>query len=108
MGNSSPRSAASVFSSKLRSGKKTYFFDVRATRKNEYYLTITESIRNVDSTGKFVYNRNKIFLRKEQFAGFIEELEKALDYIKSAKGDDYGLSSSGDGTTTTRTDSNDI
>ena len=71
----------SVYSKRIRAGKRrTYFFDVRETRGNDYYLTITESRKRFDSEG---YDRHKIFLYKEDFNKFIKGLIEAVDYVKT-------------------------
>lgn len=71
----------SVYSKRIRAGKRrTYFFDVRATRGNDYYLTITESRKRFDDNG---YDRHKIFLYKEDFNKFIKALSEAVDYVKT-------------------------
>ena len=71
----------SVYSKRIRAGKRrTYFFDVRATRGNDYYLTITESRKRFDNNG---YDRHKIFLYKEDFNKFIKALGEAVDYVKT-------------------------
>lgn len=71
----------SVYSKRIRAGKRrTYFFDVRATRSNDYYLTITESRKRFDDNG---YDRHKIFLYKEDFNKFIKGLGEAIDYVKT-------------------------
>ena len=71
----------SVFSSKIRAGKRrTYFFDVRETRGSDYYLTITESRKRADDSG---YDRHKIFLYKEDFNKFVKALGEAVDYVKT-------------------------
>jgi Protein of unknown function (DUF3276) len=71
----------SIFSSRIRAGKRrTYFFDVRETRGNDYYLTITESRKKFDDNG---YERHKIFLYKEDFNKFIKALGDATDYVKT-------------------------
>lgn len=71
----------SVYSKRIRAGKRrTYFFDVRATRSNDYYLTITESRKRFDDNG---YDRHKIFLYKEDFNKFIKALTEAVDYVKT-------------------------
>ncbi len=71
----------SVYSKRIRAGKRrTYFFDVRETRGNDYYLTITESRKRFDSDG---YDRHKIFLYKEDFNKFIKGLGEAIDYVKT-------------------------
>jgi hypothetical protein len=70
------------FSRPIKAGKRTYFFDVKSTRDNDYYLTITESKRHVDDFGKFTYEKHKIFLYKEDFAKFVEGLQECIDYVK--------------------------
>src|SRR6476469_2108699 len=71
----------SIYSKRIRAGKRrTYFFDVRATRGNDYYLTITESRKRFNDN---VYDRHKIFLYKEDFNKFIKALNEAVDYVKT-------------------------
>ena len=71
----------SVYSKRIRAGKRrTYFFDVRATRGNDYFLTITESRKKFNEDG---YDRHKIFLYKEDFNKFIKALTEAVDYVKT-------------------------
>ena len=71
----------SIYSKRIRAGKRrTYFFDVRATRGNDYYLTITESRKRFNDNG---YDRHKIFLYKEDFNKFIRALAEAVDYVKT-------------------------
>lgn len=71
----------SIYSKRIRAGKRrTYFFDVRATRGNDYYLTITESRKRFNDNG---YDRHKIFLYKEDFNKFIKALNEAVDYVKT-------------------------
>ncbi|MBC7868439.1 MAG: DUF3276 family protein [Gloeobacteraceae cyanobacterium ES-bin-316] len=71
----------SVYSKRIKAGKRrTYFFDVRETRGNDFYLTITESRKRFDSDG---YDRHKIFLYKEDFNKFIKGLIEAVDYVKT-------------------------
>ena len=81
-----------IFSKPVRAGKRTYFFDVKATRGNDYYLTITESKRRVDDNGKFIYDKHKLFLYKEDFEKFADGLSEVMEFIKREKGDDYGIS----------------
>ena len=77
----SDRKMESVFSKRIKAGKRrTYFFDVRETRSNDYYLTITESRKRFDSDG---YERHKIFIYKEDFNKFIKGLNEAVDYVKT-------------------------
>jgi Protein of unknown function (DUF3276) len=73
-----------IFSKSLRAGKRTYFFDVKATRRNDYYLTITESKKRFNKDGRFHYEKHKIFLYKEDFDAFVEYLEEVVSYIKTA------------------------
>ncbi len=71
----------SIYSKRLRAGKRrTYFFDVRATKGNDYYLTITESRKRFDDNG---YDRHKIFLYKEDFNKFVKALGEAVEYVKT-------------------------
>lgn len=71
----------SIYSKRIRAGKRrTYFFDVRATRGNDYYLTITESRKRFNDNG---YDRHKIFLYKEDFNKFIKALTEAVDHVKT-------------------------
>ena len=77
----------SVYSNKIRAGKRrTYFFDVRKTKGEDYYLTLTESTRKFNGDG---YERHKIFLYKEDFNRFMEGLEDALNHIKTNLMPDY-------------------
>lgn len=70
-----------VFSKSVRAGKRTYFFDVKATRNDELYLNITESKKKNDHNGNPFYEKHKIFLYKEDFEKFIEGLIDIVDYI---------------------------
>jgi hypothetical protein len=71
----------SVYSNRVKAGKRrTYFFDVRETRGNDFFLTITESRKRFDSEG---YDRHKIFLYKEDFNKFVKGLNEAVDYVKT-------------------------
>ena len=71
----------SVYSQRVRAGKRrTYFFDVRETRGNDYYLTITESRKKINEDG---YDRHKIFLYKEDFNKFLKGMTEAIDYVKT-------------------------
>lgn len=79
---SQERSSDDVYSKPVRAGKRTYFFDVKATKGNDYYLTITESKRKIERDGKYVYDKHKIFLYKEDFEKFSEGLQEVIDYIK--------------------------
>ena len=81
--NAQERAGEDVYSKPVRAGKRTYFFDVKATKGNDFYLTITESKRRVDSNGHFAYDKHKIFLYKEDFEKFAEGLEEVIQYIKT-------------------------
>lgn len=70
-----------IFSERVRAGKRTYFFDVKATRSNDYYLTITESKRRYKEDG-FTYEKHKIFLYKEDFNKFVEALNNTVNHVK--------------------------
>jgi hypothetical protein len=70
-----------IHSKVIRAGKRTYFFDVKSTRNDEYYLTITESKKRFSDNGKFSYEKHKIFLYKEDFAKFMDSLQEVVDYI---------------------------
>ncbi|MEN8251041.1 MAG: DUF3276 family protein [Bacteroidota bacterium] len=71
-----------IFSERVRAGKRTYFFDVKATRSNDYYLTITESKRKYKDDG-YTYEKHKIFLYKEDFNKFVKALENSVGYVKT-------------------------
>lgn len=73
-----------IFSNAVRAGKRTYFFDVKATRKNDYYLTITESKKRYDKEGNYSFEKHKVFLYKEDFDKFSEGLLEALDFIRES------------------------
>ena len=82
--NAQERGAEDVFSKPIRAGKRTYFFDVKATKgNNDYYLTITESKRRQERDGSFTFDKHKIFLYKEDFEKFQEGLSEVIDYIKA-------------------------
>jgi hypothetical protein len=74
-----------IFTRVVRAGKRTYFFDVKATRKDDYYLTITESKKRLGNEGKIFYEKHKIFLYKEDFEKFTEGLKDAVTYIVNGK-----------------------
>ena len=80
MGEFDNKEREEVFSKKVRAGKRTYFFDVKATRSNDYYITVTESKKRLED-GVFV--KHKIFLYKEDFEKFAEGLKDTVEYIKA-------------------------
>lgn len=71
-----------IYSERVRAGKRTYFFDVKATRSNDYYLTITESKRRFKDDG-FFYEKHKIFLYKEDFHKFVDALNQTMNHVKT-------------------------
>ncbi|MEZ0486810.1 DUF3276 family protein [Fibrella aquatica] len=76
------RDKEKIYSKRVRAGKRTYFFDVKATRGNDYYLILTESRRQPQGDS-FSYEKQKMFLYKEDFAKFIEALQETIDYVKT-------------------------
>ncbi len=81
------RATDDVFSKVVRAGRRTYFFDVKATRNNDYYLTLTESKKNTQEDGSVRYEKHKIFLYKEDFEKFAEGFSEAISYVKEHQGD---------------------
>ncbi len=77
---------AEVYSTKIRAGKRTYFFDVKETRSSDYYITITESKRRLSGEG---YDKHKIFLYKEDFNKFMGCLNETIDHVKTNLMPDY-------------------
>ena len=75
-----------IFSKVLRAGRRTYFFDVRATKADDYYVTITESKKFTEEDGSFHFKKHKIYLYKEDFAAFSEILEDMTSYVLNHKG----------------------
>ncbi|WP_224997258.1 DUF3276 family protein [Cesiribacter sp. SM1] len=82
---------AEIYSQRVRAGKRTYFFDVKSTRSNDYYLTITESKRRFKDDG-FTYEKHKIFLYKEDFEKFLEALKESVEYVKTELMPEYDFS----------------
>jgi hypothetical protein len=76
-----PVASDEIYSKRVRAGKRTYFFDVKSTRSNDYYLTITESKRRYKDEG-FFYEKHKIFLYKEDFHKFLEALQETISHVK--------------------------
>ncbi len=77
-----------IYSKVLRAGRRTYFFDVRATKAGDYYLTITESKKFTNDDGSFHYKKHKIYLYKEDFSEFKEILAEMTEYIINQKGEE--------------------
>ncbi len=77
-----------IHSKVMRAGRRTYFFDVRATKAGDYYLTITESKKFTNDDGSFHYKKHKIYLYKEDFAEFKESLSEMISFIIDEKGEE--------------------
>lgn len=77
-----------IFSKVLRAGRRTYFFDVRSTKADDYYVTITESKKFTEEDGSFHFKKHKIYLYKEDFAAFAEILEEMTSYVLNNKGEE--------------------
>jgi hypothetical protein len=80
-----------IYSKVLRAGRRTYFFDVRATKAGDYYLTVTESKKFTNDDGSFHYKKHKIYLYKEDFTEFNAILGEMTDYIINEKGQEVML-----------------
>ncbi len=80
--NGSENVREEIFSKVVRAGKRTYFLDVKATRRNDYYLTITESKKKFNRDGRHYFEKHKVFLYKEDFDKFTENLQEVIDFIK--------------------------
>ena len=77
-----------IFSKVLRAGRRTYFFDVRATKADDYYITITESKKFTEEDGSFHFKKHKIYLYKEDFVAFTEILGEMTSYVLNHKGEE--------------------
>lgn len=77
-----------IFSKVLRAGRRTYFFDVRSTKADDYYITITESKKFTEEDGSFHFKKHKIYLYKEDFTAFAEILEQMTSYVLNHKGEE--------------------
>ena len=89
-GENDNASREDIHSKAVRAGKRTYFFDVKSTRGNDLYLTITESKRRYSDDGKFSYEKHKLFLYKEDFDKFAEGLKETIDKIEELRNDATG------------------
>ena len=76
------REREKIYTKRVRAGKRTYFFDVKSTRANDYFITITESRRQPQGEG-FTYEKQKLFLYKEDFHKFIEALQETVEHVKT-------------------------
>lgn len=88
--NSDSKFNQEIHSQVVRAGKRTYFFDVKSTRNEEYYLTITESKKRYEDNGNFHYEKHKIFLYKEDFEKFAECLQEIISFINENQGEIIG------------------
>lgn len=77
-----------IFSKVMRAGRRTYFFDVRATKAGDYYLTITESKKFTNDDGSYHYKKHKIYLYKEDFMEFKDNLDEMIQYVINEKGEE--------------------
>ena len=82
------RDREELFSKRIRAGKRTYFFDVKSTRSQDYYITITESKKFTEEDGSFHFKKHKIYLYKEDFSAFTEILQEMTAYVLNHKGEE--------------------
>ena len=82
------REIKDIFSKKVKAGRRTYFFDVRETKASDYYMTLTESVRDFNEDRAPTYRKHKIYLYKEDFASFKDAFEEVSNYIISEKGEE--------------------
>lgn len=85
VGNDEKTIKEEIYTKVVRAGKRTYFFDVKATRKEDFYLTITESKKRLGKEGKVFYEKHKIFLYKEDFDKFADGLNDAVSFIGNGR-----------------------
>jgi hypothetical protein len=88
MNEDATREQDEIYSKVLRAGRRTYFFDVRATKANDFYLTVTESKKHEGANGEAFYKKHKIYLYKEDFERFRELMDDAMEYIINEKGEE--------------------
>lgn len=77
-----------IFSISARAGKRTYFFDIKPTRRNDFYLTITESKKRINNNGRFYFEKHTVFLYKEDFYKFSNALNQVFEYFGNLKTED--------------------
>ena len=82
------REIKDIFSKKVKAGRRTYFFDVRETKASDYYMTLTESLRDFNEDGVPTYRKHKIYLYKEDFTKFKDAFEEVSNYIIEEKGEE--------------------
>ena len=90
-------SGEEVYSKSVRAGRRTYFFDVKATRNDDYYLTITESRKRQGKDGEFFFDKHKIYLYKEDFSKFASGLEEVINFVKKSKPEFFEAETAGIG-----------
>lgn len=88
-------SGEEVYSRPVRAGRRTYFFDVKATRNNDYFLTITESRKKQGKDGSFFFDKHKIYLYKEDFVKFADGLSEVIAFVREQKPEFFEESSTG-------------
>lgn len=88
MGDNYSGEQEEIFSKVMRAGRRTYFFDVRSTKAGDYYLTITESKKFTNDDGSFHYKKHKIYLYKEDFMEFKENVNEMIQYVIDEKGEE--------------------
>ena len=88
MSNNDMMEKEEIYSKVLRAGRRTYFFDVRATKADDYYITITESKKFTEEDGSYHFKKHKIYLYKEDFAAFTEILNEMTDFVVDKKGEE--------------------
>lgn len=81
-----------IYSKSVRAGKRTYFFDVKSTKRDEFYLTITESKKRYDQDGNFHYEKHKVFLYREDFEKFMDGLDEVMTFIDQNQQVEYDKS----------------
>lgn len=86
--NKNEKAQEEIYSNALRAGRRTYFFDVRETKAGDYYLTITESKKSTNEDGSFYFKKHKIYLYKEDFESFQEQLNDTASFILREKGEE--------------------
>ncbi len=79
-----------IYTARVKAGKRTYFFDVKETRNGEYYMTVSELLKKTGRDGQPMTTRHKIFLYKEDFNTFMQEMNNAIAFIRKNKGEEYG------------------
>jgi hypothetical protein len=85
MGENENKQREEIFSKSVRAGKRTYFFDVKTTKAQDYYLTITESKKRIGDDGAPFFEKHKIFLYREDFQKFVDGLNEAIQHVGTLK-----------------------